>query len=138
MSSAISNAAARYAAIANGHSHAEAFNLMWYACKSCGHRERFWNSRDGVTPFGTACPSCGKPDLCHDQFHLDTYVPDHKPHFGQRTWISMTRDRAMEYATQASKRSAKPLTDDELQAVADSYYHNGEAPDMRITGYTKS
>lgn len=67
--------------------HKEAFCLMWYTCP-CGHRERIWNSRDGVTPFGgLRCPSCGesglKGGLTHTDFHLDDCQPDHKMIDGQ-------------------------------------------------------
>jgi hypothetical protein len=53
----------------------DAFMLYWYACVEgppyytkirgilkrmrsdpCGHRERIWNMRDGVVPFGTHVP----------------------------------------------------------------------------------
>jgi hypothetical protein len=64
------------------YQHKEAFALMWYAC-ACGHRERFWNSRDGVTPFGgIQCPSCGEQGmsmtggLSHIRFDLDECVPE--------------------------------------------------------------
>jgi hypothetical protein len=95
------------------YSHKEAFALMWYACP-CGHRERIWNSRDGVTPFGgIRCPSCGSttprpqtpgdesdlakalrklggqaspPGMEHVFFGSDECRPDHKPHPGQRIW----------------------------------------------------
>jgi hypothetical protein len=63
------------------YQHKEAFALMWYAC-ACGHRERFWNSRDGVTPFGgIECPSCGEKGmsmtggLSHIRFDLDEHAP---------------------------------------------------------------
>lgn len=74
------------------HIHAEAFNLMWYGCK-CGHRERIWNSRDGVTPFGTACPSCdGIMD--HIDWRRDERAPQHKLRAGQRFWRDGTPDEA--------------------------------------------
>lgn len=72
--------------------HNEAFALMWYACK-CGHRERIWNSRDGVTPFGSGCPSCGDT-LSHVDWNLDTAAPNHKLHRGQRFWRDGTNDEA--------------------------------------------
>jgi hypothetical protein len=70
-----------------GYRHKEAFALMWYACP-CGHRERIWNSRDGVTPFGgIACVSCGGNGigggLTHVEFHRDEYAPDHTLRVGQ-------------------------------------------------------
>lgn len=75
------------------HNHAEAFALMWYRCESCGHTERFWNSRDGVTPFGCGCPSCGQT-LSHSDWQRDVYAPDHKLRYGQRFWRDGTPDEA--------------------------------------------
>ena len=72
----------------------EAFCLMWYACDQCGHHERFWNSRDGVTPFALGCPSCGNPSLRHVQWVLDERAPDHKPHPGQGIFRDGTPDDA--------------------------------------------
>jgi hypothetical protein len=69
--------------------HTEAFALMWYACE-CGHRERIWNSRDGVTPFGgILCSSCGgkglqRRGLTHVDWKLDEPAPEHKLTNGQR------------------------------------------------------
>lgn len=80
---------------ADGYRHAEAFCLMWYACK-CGHRERIWNSRDGVTPYGCACPSCGDI-MDHVAFQLDTRAPRHELHVGQRFWRDGTPDEAEAY-----------------------------------------
>ena len=93
------------------HNHKEAFCLMTYACvgshvpavpgsrnfmdrtAGCGHRERFWNSRDGVTPFMMGCPSCGG-DLQHVDWHDDVYAPNHVPHWGQGIWRDGTPDEA--------------------------------------------
>lgn len=58
------------------YEHAEAFCLMWYGCK-CGHRERIWNSRDGVTPFGMGCPSCGG-SMSHVDWQKDILAPQHQ------------------------------------------------------------
>lgn len=84
--------------------HKEAFALMWYACEpptlsrlqsmgvplaaGCGHRERIWNSRDGVTPFGgLICTSCGASGLNggmrHVDWHLDAPMPGHRLRIGQ-------------------------------------------------------
>lgn len=70
----------------NGHNHAEAFCLMWYQCKDCGAKERIWNSRDGVTPFGMRCPSCGRADYHHTHFGSDLYAPNHRLNKFQRFW----------------------------------------------------
>lgn len=75
--------------------HKEAFCLMWYRCDECGHKERIWNSRDGVTPFGCACPSCGGLTLYHTEFDKDVAVPDHKLHRGQKFWRDGTPEEAI-------------------------------------------
>lgn len=95
----------------NGHTHGEAFCLMTYSCvgkhvpaapgsknfmdrtEGCGHREIIWNSRDGVTPFGMGCPSCGG-DLQHVSWSADVYTPNHKPNHGQGIWRDGTPDDA--------------------------------------------
>jgi hypothetical protein len=118
------------------YNHKEAFCLMWYACQ-CGHRERYWNSRDGVTPFGDACPSCGETTLQHVNWNSDQCVPNHKPYRGQRVWVSMTRERAIEITERQVKRYAESghIVDKEsIPAIADSIYHNGEAPDCIVWG----
>lgn len=122
-----------------GHQHVEAFCLMQYHCKSCSHFEVFWNSRDGVTPFGTACPSCGAPELYHVNFRGDVYAPNHKPHKGQRVWITMTKERALAIATRNVLRYKKPgpETDLVIEAIAADCYHEGDGPDMRVEGYTE-
>lgn len=71
------------------HQHAEAFCLMWYKCRDCPHCERIWNSRDGVTPFGTPCPSCGGDSLYHTMRGM-LYAPQHKLTHGQKFWRTMT------------------------------------------------
>lgn len=81
------------------HNHTEAFALMWYACE-CGHRERIWNSRDGVTPFGgVSCPSCGSKGmqggLTHVDWQLDQFAPDHKLADGQRFFRDGAADDAV-------------------------------------------
>lgn len=145
----------------HGHHHAEAFCLMWYACDGetkhervgesahyqrvlvkspCGHRELYWNSRDGVTPFGTSCPSCGG-SLLHTDFHLDRYAPDHKPHHGQRVWISMTRQRAEQIARErvaAALEHGHEITADRLPSLIDSIHHDGHAPDCQVWGYAEA
>lgn len=74
------------------YNHGEAFCLMWYACQ-CGHRERIWNSRDGVTPFAASCPSC-KDTMRHVDWSLDVRETDHKPLIGQKIWRDGTPDEA--------------------------------------------
>lgn len=73
--------------------HKEAFCLMWYACESCPHVERIWNSRNGVTPFGCGCPSCGGTML-HTEWYKDDPQPNYKPRSGQAFWRDGTMDEA--------------------------------------------
>lgn len=134
----------KYPAIEAGHKHAEAFNLMWYACR-CGHRERIWNSRDGVTPFGTACPSCGEPSLQHWAFHLDEFKPDHQPAFGQRVWIGMTRERAayrvglrIQVYQKGVPNSETVFPEDRVKALIEDTFQDGQTPDLLIWGYTSN
>jgi hypothetical protein len=128
------------------HNHKEAFYLMWYGCRQspgapkdvgCGHRERIWNSRDGVTPFTTSCPSCGG-ELMHINWGQDAYAPEHKLHQGQRFWRNITREEAMitahrriEYVKKYYP-SEQPRTEAEEQTLfenlADSIYREGTAP----------
>lgn len=70
------------------YEHREAFCLMVYKCDVCGRREVYWNSRDGVTPFVTACPAC-EGDLVHVDWSADVFAPDHVPEPGQGVWIDM-------------------------------------------------
>ena len=125
--------------ITHGHQAAEAFCLMWYACRDCGHRERIWNSRDGVTPFCMGCPSCGQPSMAHVDWNLDQYAPNHRPALGQRIWKTMT----IEYATALAKRALDRLAAagrNDLPSVtelAKDYYNDGHAPMLAIHGYAE-
>lgn len=122
---------------ARGHRHVEAFCLMHYACK-CGHHEVIWNSRDGVTAFSAPCPSCGDVmGMHHVAFKSDVYAPQHQPHHGQRVWVSMTYNRAEEFAKKRID-TMKAMGWDGPANVADvatSIYHEGMAPDLRVHGY---
>lgn len=94
--------------------HKEAFALMWYACE-CGHRERIWNSRDGVTPFGLSCTSCGTANLRHVDWHLDQHTPEHCLFKGQRFWRDGTADEAIAIIERRIERFAeagRPVPDE--------------------------
>jgi len=112
---------------------------MWYACE-CGHRERIWNSRDGVTAFGFECPSCKEPKLKHVNWNLDQYAPDHIPAPGQRIWIDLTRDRALEIARRTVNQVAKGRLPEgvDLNRIADAVYNGGTAPDLVVYGYVEA
>ena len=122
------------------YNHKEAFCLMTYRCKDCSFEERIWNSRDGVTPFGLACPSCKG----HNHVHADWQHDQCNPFFGlfmkpgQRYFVNMTMERAREYA---AKRVDHYIEIGELAAgsrnyvigeVAKSFYHGGDAPDIMV------
>lgn len=120
-----------------GHRHIEAFCLMHYECRDCRHHEIIWNSRDGVTPFAMSCPSCGNPSFSHAYFGSDKYAPHHKPHHGQRVWISMTRERALSIAKSRIAAMAAAGYDAKANAedIAGDFFEGGLAPDLRIEGY---
>lgn len=102
--------------------HKEAFCLMWYACK-CGHRERIWNSRDGVTPFGTSCPSCGDHSLYHVDWGRDAPAPAHQLSLGQRFFRDGTPEEAIaiiERRIVNSERSGHPVPDDIAASLRES------------------
>lgn len=100
--------------------HGEAFMLMTYKCSCCGHQEIIWNSRDGVTPFGTSCPSCGRLDLMHVSWHADTFAPEHKLHKGQRFWRDGTADEAeaiMRRRIDQAKGSKYPIPQSHIDSL---------------------
>jgi hypothetical protein len=86
--------------------HAEAFCLMHYAC-DCGHHEIIHNSRDGVTPFGLLCPSCGENSLRHVDWHRDERRPDYTPFPGQRYFRDGTPEEALAFIEQRIERFTK-------------------------------
>lgn len=78
------------------HIHAEAFMLMTYQCEKCGHVERIWNSRDGVTPFCITCGVCKAVGGTsrHINWGNDEYIPGHKLTLGERYFRDGTPDEA--------------------------------------------
>lgn len=103
------------------HNHREAFALMWYQCedKECGHREQIWNSRDGVTPFCTACPRCNGT-MQHVDWNLDRYLPDYQPMPGQGFWRDGTVEDAVK-STEARiehfKTLGRPIPDEHAEKL---------------------
>ena len=116
------------------YAHGEAFALMWYACP-CGHRERIWNTRDGVTPFGgLLCASCGQAGLDgglqHVWFTADSCQPDHKLNDGQLFFRDGTAADAVSIIEKrfrifASRGQAVPQ-DVQLRMIADARNQTGE------------
>lgn len=78
-----------------GYKHVEAFCLMWYQCRSCKSMIRIWNSRDGVTPFGSHCPSCEGTMhhiMTNEGRYSDWPAPDHQLIPCQYFWRDATRE----------------------------------------------
>lgn len=121
--------------------HREAFCLMSYACV-CGHQERIWNSRDGVTPFGTVCPSCGQHTLRHENFNADKCKPDHKLHRGQRYWRSISMAEAAMLAVKQGEgyriNTGTQPTPGFVHGLFTEVWRAGEAPYLAIHGYEES
>ena len=120
--------------------HAEAFCVMNYQCESCGHNEKIWNSRDGVTPFIVPCPVCNEPTHKHINWKSDVFSPLHsmtmKP--GERYFINLTLARAREIAT---IRVDRAIESGEIQpnqrnrvitTVMQSYFGDGVQPDIAL------
>lgn len=95
----------------------DAFMLMWYACK-CGHRERVWNSRDGITPFGMDCPSCGD-FLNHVNWGDDVAAPNHTLLPRQKFWRDGTPDEAEAIMRKriAQMQDEYPTSDEEAAEI---------------------
>jgi hypothetical protein len=70
---------------------------MIYQDKVTGEREAIWNSRDGVTPFCLSSRA-GNPAE-HVSWSSDRCVPDHTPALGDRVFVDLTRERAIELRT---------------------------------------
>jgi DNA-directed RNA polymerase subunit RPC12/RpoP len=125
----------------SNYEHKEAFCLMWYFCSNCSTRLHFWNSRDGVTPFSTQCPSCGAMDLCHTEFHHDSFTPNHQPWHGQPIWVDMTVEQAEFYVALRIKQSLELFREEPStkvrQALFDDIYKDGKAPDLIYHGYLR-
>lgn len=114
--------------------HKESYALMWYGC-SCGHRLRAWNSRDGVTPFGINCPSCGGI-ANHVDWNKDEKAYAHKPFPGQVVFRDLTRLDSEEIAHKRLKaRGIDPMTYDRLEELIDSIYGDGKQP--KVTFYSE-
>ncbi len=103
------------------HRYGEAYMLMWYICKSCRAREMIWNSRDGVTPFGINCPSCGEI-MNHVDWNSDRYEPNHQLNGDQRFFRDGTPDEAETIIRARIERLQNhyPLSDQEQEQLVKS------------------
>ena len=78
----------------SSHQHREAFCLMQYQADDGTEVEWIWNSRDGVTPFVITLRS-GK-SARHVDWSGDIYAPDHRPQPGDRIFVDLIPERAIE------------------------------------------
>jgi hypothetical protein len=120
------------------HKHKEAFHLMNYRCK-CGHHERIWNSRDGVTPFTLSCPRCKQGmGLVHVDWQLDIYNPFYIVPKGSRYFADMTLQRARELAARnvdfyiSEGRIPESQRNRKIELLRDDYYAEGNSPDILV------
>ena len=90
------------------YDHIEAFCLMEYRCDDCGFTETYWNSRDGVTPFGRRCPECSGMNMLHHDWRSDVYAPDHIPKHGQGIWVDMPESLKRPHALPEYNRRRGP------------------------------
>lgn len=99
-----------------------AFCIMWYACQ-CGHQERIWNSRDGVTPSGLQCSSCGGTAY-HAAKQQDVYAPRHELHHGQKFFRNGTLEEA--HSIVLKRLNCPPLCFELKDFDAEAYgFHDG-------------
>lgn len=109
--------------------HKEAYCLMFYACDKCHVAVRFWNSRDGVTPFVVIrrCEFC-QGDMQHVDFHLDVCAPDHRPERGQGVFTDMPVSLKKTYAhlRMLSARAEGYTTDDDMERTIRESFPPGE------------
>ena len=80
-------------------SAADAWKLMIYVCDGCGHKERIWNARPHVTPFGgLPCDNCGNETMTHAYFGSDVLAMDYRPVKGELIFIDTPPELALIYA----------------------------------------
>lgn len=89
-----------------GYQHGEAFCLMWYVCRDCTHRERIWNSRNGVTPFTTRCVCCTKGFMEHTDFSADQRAVGYELVPGEYFWRDGTPEEARKFVEDRFKALA--------------------------------
>jgi hypothetical protein len=77
--------------------HVEAFCLMLYRDETTGEVEIIWNSRDGVVPFGILSRQGNK--ATHIDWGNDICCPMFIPNVGDRVFVSLTMEKAIEFRT---------------------------------------
>lgn len=117
------------------YNHREAYCLMKYRSDDGTEEEIIWNSRDGVTPFTLTLRS-GKI-ATHVDWQLDRRVPDYVPKSGERIFIDLTKERAMELAARHLENWRASGMDMDMDGaptvdeLAESYMRPG-APDIKV------
>lgn len=118
------------------HNHNEAFCLMKYRSDDGSEEEIIWNSRDGVTPFVITLESGKRAQ--HVDWAKDVYAPSHQPKSGNRIFIDMTKERALEIAQRNISQWSVDGTFDKygkpdnlLEDLVESYSRPG-APDIKV------
>lgn len=116
--------------------HREAFHIMNYRCE-CGHHEKLWNSRDGVTPFSIPCPVCGDGmGMAHVDWKHDVFAPIFFPPVGSRYFADMTIERAREFAVRnvdhaiSIGRIEESRRNSLIRSLTEDYFGDGHAPDI--------
>lgn len=105
------------------YNHAEAFCVMSYECEECGHVERIWNSRDGITPFVVCCRLCDGSSI-HVRWNRDNCIPDYEPDQGERIFVDFTEERAKKIAMEIIenyKGTKFEIPEEDYQKFIDSF-----------------
>jgi len=108
---------------------------MKYRSDDKTEEEIIWNSRDGLTPMVITMKS-GKSGTHVDWFH-DKCVPDYVPKPGERIFIDLTMEKALEYARRNIKRWEAEGLDmrtgpNNAIVLANDYMKHPGAPDIKI------
>ena len=103
--------------------HREAFALMTYACKH-GCREVIWNSRDGVTPFGTLCRIEGHGMMQHVDWQNDKRDPMHTPVIGDHVFVDISLESLVQHNR---KKVERYWGDPQMSHVFERYDSQEEA-----------
>lgn len=100
---------------------------MLYRSDDGTEEEWLWNSRDGVTPFVISLRS-GKT-ASHVEWHRDWRDTDYVPKPGDRIFIDLTPEKAIEYAKRNRKKYPK-LFRPSVRDLIKEYMKDG-APDIK-------
>ena len=129
------------------YSHKEAFKVMSYACRGCGHVWVIWNARDGVAPFAMPSPCCGDEQAVHKDYLADRNAHS-LPALADYVLVDMDETRARRIAQQIYntgkqrfeeriEEGAYKSREDLLQQLADSFMGSDARPvRLSVADYT--